>query len=61
MEFEIDDYLRTLIHMNFPNDIHIYYMCTITYFVQQKQGCTSCNNIEGLIIFHIYMEDNTIK
>jgi hypothetical protein len=61
MEFEIDDHLHTLIHMNFPNDIRIYYMCTITYFVQQKQGYTSRNNIKGLIIFHIYMDNNTNK
>jgi hypothetical protein len=33
MEFEIGDHLHTVNHMNFPIDIHIYYMRTITYFV----------------------------
>jgi hypothetical protein len=39
----------------------IFIICAQTYFVQQKQGCTSWNNIEGLIIFHIYIDNNTSK
>jgi hypothetical protein len=58
----IENHLHTLNHMNFPTDIHIY--CNAQLFIllnKKKHTHHGTTNIEGSIIFHIYVDNNATK